>query len=120
MKIKILIFFVAFSLFGSSLSAMNATQLYWQIQREVEKEKVKERYIDFPKQLIAAVENQNDYEVARLLQAGVNPNTRNRFGMPILDHAIYYIMDTRESLIFCFQQVLILMEMKRRFHCIRP
>lgn len=69
---------------------MNATQLFRQVQQELEKEKIKERYIDFPSQLVEAVQKHNDYEVARLLQSGVNPNILTRWGMPLLHHAVYY------------------------------
>lgn len=84
------LFFLILMLFAIKLSAMNATQLLRQVQQELEKEKVKERYIDIPWQLINAVEKHDDYEVARLLQSGVNPNVLNRWGMPVLNHAIYY------------------------------
>lgn len=84
------IFFLAPILFTSWLSAMNATQLLRQVQQELEKEKVKERYFDLPSELVQAVQKHDDYEVARLLQSGVNPNVLNRWGMPVLNHAIYY------------------------------
>ena len=89
MKFKILFFLIIFSV-TSSLSAMNATQLYWQTKKTVELEKIKDRLFTLPHQLIEAVQKNNDYEVARLLQSGVNPNIRNALGMPLLDFAVYH------------------------------
>lgn len=83
------IFFLAPILFTSWLSAMNATQLLRQVQQELEAEKVKERSIDLPNQLVQAVAKHDDYEVARLLKAGVNPNISNHLGMPILNYTIF-------------------------------
>lgn len=86
---KKLLFLVA-SFFIYELFAMNATQLFRQVQQELEAEKVKDRYIDLPDQLVQAVYKHDDYEVARLLQSGVNPNILTRWGMPLLNHAVYY------------------------------
>lgn len=85
---RILFFILTFVV--SQLYAMNATQLFRQVQQQLEKEKVKERYFDLPSQLAQAVEKHDDYEVARLLQSGVNPNIIMRWGTPLLNHAVYY------------------------------
>jgi ankyrin repeat protein len=87
---KRVLFFLVGILFTSSLSAMNATQLLRQVQQELQKEKVKERYIDLPQALIQAVQKHDDYEVARLLHTGASPNVLNQWGMPLLNYAIYY------------------------------
>ncbi len=86
---KKILFFIILAFTAFKLSAMNATQMFWHVQREVAMEKVKERSIYLPNQLVQAVAKHDDYEVARLLQAGVNPNISNQLGMPILNYAIF-------------------------------